>query len=121
RGGFGGNDGVQTGAGQGVVMGRAAMLAFFLASVVGPAGCTGSAPAGSRAGGSALSPAVSTASVTPSAPAPGAAARGSGLPTPAETEGPYFKAGPPEPPPPAPPPLPPPPPPLTPPHPPPHL
>ena len=77
-------------------MGRPAMLAFLLASVVGLAGCTGSTPTGSQAGVSNLSPARSTASVTPSAPAPGAAARCSGQPTPAETEGPYFKAGSPE-------------------------
>ena len=77
-------------------MGRAAMLAFLLASVVGLAGCTGSTPTGSQAGVSTPSPAASTASVTPSAPAPGAAARCSGQPTPAETEGPYFKAGSPE-------------------------
>ena len=77
-------------------MGRAAMLAFLLASVVGLAGCTGSTPTGSQAGVSTPSPAASTASVTPSARAPGAAARCSGQPTPAETEGPYFKAGSPE-------------------------
>jgi protocatechuate 3,4-dioxygenase beta subunit len=77
-------------------MGRAAMLAFLLASVVGLAGCTGSTPTGSQAGVSTPSPAASTASVTPRAPAPGAAARCSGQPTPAETEGPYFKAGSPE-------------------------
>ncbi len=72
------------------------MLAFLLASVVGLAGCTGSTPTGSQAGVSTPSPAASTASVTPSAPAPGAAARCSGQPTPAETEGPFFKAGSPE-------------------------
>ncbi len=77
-------------------MGRAAMLAFLLASVAGLAGCTGSTPTGSQAGVSTPSPAASTASVMPSAPAPGAAARCSRQPTPAETEGPYFKAGSPE-------------------------
>jgi protocatechuate 3,4-dioxygenase beta subunit len=77
-------------------MGRAAKLAFLLASVVGLAGCTGSTPTGSQAGFSAPSPAASTASVAPSAPVPGASARCSGQPTPAETEGPYFKAGSPE-------------------------
>lgn len=77
-------------------MRRAPLLAFLLIPLVGLAACTGSIPAGSRAGVSAPSPAVSNASVAPSTPAPGAAPACSGQPTPAETEGPYFKAGSPE-------------------------
>ena len=76
-------------------MRRAPLLALLLTPLVGLA-CTGSAPAGAREGVAAPSPAVSNTSLAPSAQAPGAAATCSGQPTPAETEGPYFKAGSPE-------------------------
>lgn len=74
------------------------MLAFLLTSVVGLAACaTGSTPAGSQARSSTSAPAAaSSAAAAPSTQAPGAAASCSGQPTPAETEGPYFKAGSPE-------------------------
>jgi len=74
------------------------MLASLLTLVLGLAGCaTESPPAGSQARSSAPAlAAASTPGASPSTPAPGAAASCSGRPTPAETEGPYFKAGSPE-------------------------
>lgn len=74
------------------------MLAFLLTPVVGLAACaTGSTAAGSQARSStSASAAASSAAGPPSTQTPGAAASCSGQPTPAETEGPYFKAGSPE-------------------------
>jgi len=74
------------------------MLAFLLTLVLGLAGCApASPPAGSQARSSTPAPAAaSTPGASPSTQAPGAAASCSGRPTPAETEGPYFKAGSPE-------------------------
>lgn len=72
------------------------MLAFLLSALIGLAACTGSTPSGSQAGVAAPSPAVSNPSVAPSTQPPGAATNCTGQPTPAETEGPYFKAGSPE-------------------------
>ena len=74
------------------------MLAFLLTPVVGLAACaTGSTAADSQARSStSASAAASSAAGPPSTQTPGAAASCSGQPTPAETEGPYFKAGSPE-------------------------
>ena len=72
------------------------MLAPVLIPLVGLAACaTGTAPASAQARASAPAPA-GTAGASPSTQAPDAAASCSGRPTPAETEGPYFKAGSPE-------------------------